>query len=112
MMVLWYNLNMADLDIVLSAINKILKPQKVILFGSSARGDDNKKSDIDLAVLQKNNPKAGQRAEVYRELWNMGYHWKKEPDIHLFSEQNFNDRLKNNSFFIREIMKGKVIYAV
>ena len=103
---------MTDLDIVLNAINKTLNPQKVILFGSRARGNDNKNSDIDLAVLQKNNPKAGQRADVYRELWNMGYHWENEPDIHLFSEQNFNERLKNNSFFIREIMKGRVLYAV
>ncbi|MEK7472463.1 MAG: nucleotidyltransferase domain-containing protein [Patescibacteria group bacterium] len=103
---------MTDLDIVLSAINKSLNPQKVILFGSRARGDSNQDSDIDLAILQKDAPKAGQRAKVYRTLWEMGYNWKKEPDIHLFSEQNFNDRLKNNSFFIREIMKGKVLYAV
>jgi hypothetical protein len=42
----------------------------------------------------------------------MGYTWKIEPDIHIFSEKVFNERLKNNSFYIREIMKGKTLYAV
>lgn len=103
---------MADLDIVLSAIKSSLDPQKVILFGSMARGDNDQNSDMDLAVIQKNTPQTGQRAEVFRNLWNMGYSWKVEPDIHIFSEKVFNERLNNNSFYIREIMKGKTLYAV
>lgn len=103
---------MADLDLILSVIKKTLDPKKVILFGSRARGDNSQDSDIDLAVLQKDSPKAGQRAEVFRKLWDMGYTWKIEPDIHIFSEKVFNERLKNNSFYIREIMKGKTLYAV
>lgn len=103
---------MADLDLVVKAITETLKPNKIILFGSHARGDSNEQSDFDLAVLQTETPKIGQRALVYRKLWNMGYNWKTEPDLHIFSEKNFNERLKNNSFFIREIVKGKTIYAI
>ena len=103
---------MADLDLVVKAITETLKPKKIILFGSHARGDNNEQSDFDLAVLQTESPKVGQRALVYRKLWNMGYDWKTEPDLHIFSEKNFNDRLKNNSFFIREIIKGRTIYAI
>lgn len=103
---------MSDLDFVVDAIKKTLKPKKIILFGSYARGDNKLDSDIDLAVLQTEAPRLGQRALVYRKLWDMGYDWKIEPDIHLFSEKNFNERLKNNSFFIREVVKGKTLYAI
>ena len=103
---------MADLDLVVKAITEIIKPKKIILFGSRSRGDSDEKSDFDLAVLQVETPKVGQRALIYRKLWKMGYNWKVEPDIHIFSEKSFNSRLKNNSFFIREITKGRTIYAI
>lgn len=103
---------MRNLDLIIKAITETLKPRKIILFGSHARGNNSEKSDFDLAILQIEPPKTGQRALIYRKLWNMGYDWKTEPDIHIFSEKNFNARLKNNSFFIREIIKGKTIYAI
>jgi uncharacterized protein len=103
---------MSDIDLVVKAITETLKPSKIILFGSYARGDNREGSDFDLAVLQNEKPRVGQRAKVFRKLLKTGYTWKAEPDIHLFSEKVFNERLKNNSFFIREIMKGKTIYAV
>lgn len=102
---------MSDIDFILTAINKTLSPKKVILFGSRAHGDNKDNSDIDLAVIQEEKPVFGQRAKVSRMLWDMGYDWEAEPDLHFFSEKDFNERLKNNSFFIREIMKGKVVYA-
>ncbi|KKP43888.1 MAG: hypothetical protein UR35_C0015G0011 [Candidatus Woesebacteria bacterium GW2011_GWB1_33_22] len=43
-------------------------------------------------------------------LYRSKYNWEVSPDIHLFSEKNFNQRLNNNSLFIREIVKGKTIY--
>ena len=103
---------MSDLDIVVKAINLILSPRRIILFGSRAKSGDKNDSDIDLAVIQEKKPKFGQRAKVFRKLLDMGYDWKAEPDIHIFSENDFEKRLKNNSFFVREIMKGKTIYAV
>jgi len=65
-----------------------------------------------LAVIRKSPYKLGQRAKVSRYLINVGYDWEISPDIHIFSEKEFNNRLKNNSLFIREIMKGKTVYAV
>lgn len=101
-----------DLNLIIKAIKKTLNPKKIILFGSYSRGENTKDSDIDLAVLQRDIPKLGQLAKIYRELWEMKYNWKVEPDIHIFSNQKFNDRLKNNSLYIREIMKGKTVYAI
>ena len=101
---------MSDLDFVVEAIKKTLKPEKIILFGSYARGDNKEGSDFDLAVLQKNKPKLGQVADVLTNLYMTGYDWKVSPDIHLFSRDNFQERLDNDSLFIKEIAKGKVVY--
>ena len=48
---------MTDIDLVVKAITETLKPKKIILFGSYARGDNDKNSDFDLAVLQSKTPK-------------------------------------------------------
>jgi len=49
--------SMTDIDLVVKAITETLKPKKIILFGSYARGDNDKNSDFDLAVLQSKTPK-------------------------------------------------------
>lgn len=102
---------MSNLDFIVKAIKQTLKPEKIILFGSYSRGENNKDSDIDLAVLKKNRPKIGEVANVLTNLRKMGYKWKVSPDIHLFSSEDFDARLKNNSLYINEIAKGKTIYA-
>ena len=103
---------MPDIQLIVKAIKDTLNPEKIILFGSYSRGEQTKDSDIDLAVIKRSPYKLGQRAKVSRYLINTGYDWKISPDIHIFSEKEFNQRLENNSLFIREIMKGKTIYAV
>lgn len=46
-----YNLTIIYESIILSAIHDIIKnPKAVVLFGSYRKGDDNEKSDIDIAV--------------------------------------------------------------
>lgn len=102
---------MSDIQLIVKAIKETLKPEKIILFGSYSRGEQTKDSDIDLAVIKKSPPKNGEVAGVLTYLYKKGYDWNISPDIHLFSEKVFNERLKNNSFFITEVAKGKTIYA-
>ena len=46
-----YNLSIIYESVILSAIHDIIKnPKAVVLFGSYRKGDDNEKSDIDIAV--------------------------------------------------------------
>ncbi|KKP46345.1 MAG: hypothetical protein UR39_C0017G0011 [Candidatus Woesebacteria bacterium GW2011_GWA1_33_30] len=63
-------------------------------------------------LVQKETPKVGEIANVLTYLYRSKYNWDVSPDIHLFSEKNFNQRLNNNSLFIREIVKGKTIYEI
>jgi len=41
------------IDKIISLIVSLVSPEQIILFGSYARGDNNKKSDIDLLVIKK-----------------------------------------------------------
>ncbi len=102
---------MPQLDLVVQAINKTLDPQKIILFGSQATGKTTDNSDFDIAVVQKSSPKLGQKAEIYLTLVELGYDWKIEPDIHVFSEKDFSRKLAQKDLFVTEVSKGKVIYA-
>ena len=102
---------MKNVKLITEAIRKSLDPVKIVLFGSYARGETDGDSDLDLAVIQKSLPKLGQKANIYLNLVKLGYDWKIEPDIHLFSEKDFSNKLKNGDLFVREISKGKVVYA-
>lgn len=104
---------MADQD-TLNELIDILKeyhPEKIILFGSSAVGKQSKKSDIDLCILKRiTNPPFKEKRVLWRLLWDQGYDFKIEPDLHLYDTREFDQRLKAGDPFIEEIAKGKVAY--
>ncbi|MEK7498177.1 MAG: hypothetical protein AAB656_04655 [Patescibacteria group bacterium] len=99
---------MSNLDYVVKAINKTLDPEKIILFGSSL---SKKGNDLDVAVVQKSKPTLGQKAEVFLALEKLGYGWDIEPDIHIFSSKDFEKKLTSGDLFVKEVSKGRTIYA-
>jgi len=101
---------MSNVDYIVRAVTEILDPEKIILFGSSLKktGEVN---DLDVAVVQKGKPKIGQKADVMLALERLGYSWKIDPDIHIFSSKDFDKKLVDGDLFTREIAKGKVIYV-
>ena len=46
--------NLSVMDKIVTFITSKLTPEKIILFGSYARGDNTEKSDIDILILMKN----------------------------------------------------------
>lgn len=50
------------------AITKIVPACDVLLFGSNARGDNNKHSDIDLLVITKNQFASKERINIAAEI--------------------------------------------
>ena len=89
-----YNLMFIYESSILSAIHDIIKnPKAVILFGSYRKGDDNEKSDIDIAVEIVGNeevkivelgilPEFGYRKDV---LVNLYIFSRNKVDLNLFS---------------------------
>jgi len=86
-----------------------LRPEKIILFGSAARGKLTPDSDIDLLIIKdtKKNP-AERVAEVLNLVW--GNIPNVEPQV--LTPTEFNLAVRQNRFFItQEVLKhGQVIY--
>jgi len=97
------------LDKAVKIIIQVADPDKIILFGSRARGDFQDESDYDLFILKKglsmNKRKLAQL--IYRSLYGIGA----GVDLIVESPEKF-DELKNNPYMVyKEIARfGKVVY--
>lgn len=88
---------------------KPLDPEKIILFGSSAKGLMNPESDIDLLIIKRTKKKPTDRiAEVLSLVWGHIPHI--EPQV--LTPEEFNRAVaQNRSFITEEVLKhGKTIY--
>lgn len=93
------------------AVNKIaeiLKPEKIILFGSYAYGNPTPDSDVDLLVIMETEASQKERLLSVARL----LHPRQFPvDIIVKTPKEIKEALQTNSFFTREIyMKGIVLY--
>jgi predicted nucleotidyltransferase len=88
-----------------------LKPEKIILFGSYAYGNPTPDSDVDLFVIMETKAK---RAERYVTVSRLLRPRQFPVDIIVKTPTEVEEAMiggKDNSFFIREIVKnGKVLY--
>jgi len=63
-------LNEAMLNKIIRRIVETASPEKVILFGSAARGEAGPDSDIDLLVIKSNAHRRRLAQEIYKNLLN------------------------------------------
>ena len=102
---------MSDEQVIKSMTERIVstcKPEKVILFGSRARGEARPDSDIDLFIVT-DTPNTRETAKLIDTLlWN-----RKTPlDIIVSTPENVEERMMAGDFFVTEIMSsGRVLYA-
>jgi len=89
-------------------INEKYKPDKIILFGSSAKGNVTENSDIDMLIIKDTNKR---RIERIREVLSIvDYDIPFEPVV--FTNEELRKRLALNDFFIKNILKeGKILYG-
>lgn len=88
---------------------KPLKPEKVILFGSYAKGKPKAGSDVDLLIIRKTDKKPAERiAEALNLVWGSVPHI----ELQVLTPQEFSQAVLENKYFItQEVLKhGKVIY--
>jgi predicted nucleotidyltransferase len=92
------------IDIIIKSVN----PDKIILFGSRARGDFKKESDYDICIIKKDVEHRRKLAQqIYRLLYGVGV----PLDIIVETPERFEE-LRDNPFMIyKEIAKyGRVVY--
>lgn len=83
-------------------------PDKIILFGSVAKGKPNKNSDIDMLIIKKTKRRFIDR--ISDVLLCCRYSLPFEPLV--YTPQEIKKSLEMGDFFIMEILKkGKVLYG-
>jgi predicted nucleotidyltransferase len=82
-------------------------PEKIILFGSYARGDAGKYSDVDLLLIMNYEGSGAQLTANIRN--NIPFHHSL--DLLVRKPNDVQWRLEQNDFFIKEVMtSGMVLY--
>ena len=95
----------------IDSLTKVIKADKIILFGSYANGKPNKYSDIDIALVSSElNPREPWLKHV-REIKDRAELYDPYLELFTFPTKVFEKELGFDQYFIREIKKtGKVIY--
>ncbi|MDE3258428.1 MAG: nucleotidyltransferase domain-containing protein [Gemmatimonadota bacterium] len=60
------------LDDIIRRIVEVAEPEKIILFGSAARGDMNRHSDVDLLIIKDGVDALDLMGEIYMNLDGVG----------------------------------------
>lgn len=96
------------LEKALKIIIQVADPDRVILFGSRARGKENPQSDYDILVLKKDVKKQRQLTrEIYLNFTNIG-----APVDVIVSDLDKYERLKTDPYMIysEAANNGRIIY--
>jgi uncharacterized protein len=95
------------IDNVVKQIVDKFRPQRIILFGSYARGDFRPESDVDLLVVMETPLRESQiELEIHRYLDVMfGL------DLLVYTPKRLKERVEMGDWFVRDMLReGKVMY--
>jgi predicted nucleotidyltransferase len=97
------------LQSIATRIAEAIHPQKIILFGSWARGERGPHSDIDLLIIQESAlPRPQRYAQVRRLFWGMGL----PMDILVYTPEEFARYQSVPGSFTHTVThEGRVLYA-
>jgi len=100
-----------EIKAITEQIVKKYKPEKIILYGSAARGDFDQDSDIDMLIIKKSHKSRPERAtDVYRLIWDLERTSPFEPLV--FTPKELEGRIKlGDPFFLTILKEGKVLYG-
>jgi len=100
------------LNNIVEDIVKKVNPTKVILFGSTARGETNKDSDLDLLIIEKEkfNKDRSRRKEL-KSIRQLLMKYKIPKDILLYDEEEVEYwKDSSNHIIARCLKEGKTLY--
>ncbi len=88
-------------------IAREFRPERIVLFGSYARGDPDEDSDVDLLVIMPFEGKGARRAAEIR--------WRTRPgfpiDLVVRTPETVRERIELGDFFLRDaVTEGKVLH--
>jgi len=95
------------IDQVVQQIVEKFKPQKIILFGSYARGNPRPESDVDLLVVMDTPLRELQQAvQICQQIdYRFGL------DLIVHTPEVLAERVKMGDWFLRDVLKeGRILY--
>lgn len=99
-----------EIDSIVAQLVANYQPEKVILFGSAARGDATEESDVDLLVVKAGVEQLRQH-ERYYQVSKMMPH-RVAMDVLVYTPQEIKKRLYLEDPFIKQIWEeGRVVYG-
>jgi predicted nucleotidyltransferase len=101
-------LSQEKLDQIIQRIVAVAKPEKIILFGSAARGEMGPHSDVDLLVIKSGANRLDLTGQIYRNLHGVG----EAVDIVVVTPEDVERYHNSPALVIAPALKeGKVVYA-
>ena len=95
-----------SLNALLDALKRY-QPERIILFGSAARGEADTESDLDVLVIKETKEPFIARLEAMAKLCPTGIH----ADILVYTPAEIEAMLEEENPFIRQALReGKVVY--
>jgi uncharacterized protein len=96
-------------DATIECIAKALDPEKIILFGSRARGEARFDSDADLLVIV---PYEGDVAELSVKAYRAARGRDTAMDILVYPRAFFDAEIRDGSVFLQQVLaEGQIVYV-
>jgi uncharacterized protein len=97
-----------EIDTLVRQIVARIQPQKVIIFGSYAKGTATIKSDLDICVIMETELPMANRTD---DLKSMLSHILTPVDVHIYTPEEIEEYGKEQFSFINSVLKsGKVVF--
>lgn len=96
-----------EADKITKMLVKKYKPERVILFGSTARNEDTKNSDLDIFIVKKTKKSFFDRLAEIEDIVKTDY----PLDVVVMTPSEFDRAVQEKRVFIQQILKyGKTLY--
>ena len=100
-------LSQETLDDIIRRVAEVAEPERIILFGSAARGEMNRHSDVDLLVVKDGSDLRRLTARIYRRLYGVGA----AVDIVMVTPQDVERYKDSHALIIKPALReGTVMY--
>lgn len=101
--------SIAEIQALVENIVRLFRPDKIVLFGSYARGDAGPDSDVDLLVVMRHE---GHPARKAAEITQLVHPRVFSLDLIVRDPEVLRARAQMNDWFVHDVMReGRVLYA-
>ena len=95
------------LDDIIRRIVEVADPERIILFGSAARGDMNRDSDVDLLIVKEGGDPLDLMGQIYQNMYGAGA----AVDAIVVTPQAIERYKDSHALIIKPaLQEGKVVY--